>query len=232
MTRLHLLLAAVIATAVGGCAKYPTSSTGVPSKRVTFTMTIVGALNPNYVYIVALNPSTELNPTTTGPIPVVAPPWGNGFVAGGCTYFVQWIPTQSPDYGIFQFTDSTLNNFIQTGVPVTYVDPQSGGHVLNFTIDLSQIAPSVDIANQYQSLQVNFLTMDRTPRGSSGGSKNWDAIGDGNNPGQINDYLTIPLRVDGTYNNAYYSNIEPTGDVVSDGDPALDITDFSIQVTG
>ncbi|MHB8636382.1 MAG: hypothetical protein ACYC96_07910 [Fimbriimonadaceae bacterium] len=215
-----------------GCAKFPTGSTGVTSKRVTFTMTIAGALNPNYVYIVALNPSSILNPTTTGPIPVVAPPWGNGFVAGGCTYFVEWIPTQSPDYGIFQFTDATLNNFVQTGTPVTYVDPQSGGHVLNFTIDLSQIAASVDLANQYQSIQVNFLTMDRTPRGSSGGSKNWDAIGDSNNPGQINDYLTIPLRVDGTYNNAYYSNIEPAGDVVSDNDPALDIIDFSIQVQG
>jgi len=195
-------------------------------------MTIVGALNPNYVYIVALNPSTDLNPTTTGPVPVVAPPWGNGFVAGGCTYFVQWVPTQSPDYGIFQFTDSTLNNFVQTGIPVTYVDPQTGGHVLNFTLDLSQIAGSVDVANQYQSLQVNFLTMDRTPRGSSGGSKNWDALGDGNNPAQINDYITIPLRVDGTYNNAYYGGIEPVGDVVSDGDPALDISDFSIQVQG
>ncbi|HLK13632.1 MAG TPA: hypothetical protein VKT78_02405 [Fimbriimonadaceae bacterium] len=232
MRRHPMLMAALVALLVGGCAKFPTSSTGATTKRITFTMTIAGGLNPNYVYIVALNPSVEVNPTTTGPVPVVAAPWGNGFVAGGCTYFVQWIPSQSPDYGIFKFTDSTLNNFVQTGVPVTYVDPQSGGHVLNFTIDLSQIADSADTANQYQSLQVNFLTMDRTPRGSSGGSKNWDAIGDGNNPGQINDYLTIPLRTDGTYNNAFYSGIEPTGDVVSDGDPALDITDFSVQVQG
>ena len=104
--------------------------------------------------------------------------------------------------------------------------------MLNFTIDLSQIADSVDAANQYQSLQLNFLTMDRTPRGSSGGSKNWDALGDSNNPGQINDYITIPLRVDGTYNNTFYSGIEPAGDVVSDNDPALDIIDFSIQVQG
>ena len=95
---------AAIALVIGGCAKYPSSSTGATSKRVSFTMTISGALNPNYVYIVALNPSTQLNPTTTGPIPVVAAPWGNGFVAGGCTYFVEWIPAQSPDYGIFKFT--------------------------------------------------------------------------------------------------------------------------------
>src|SRR5579871_6077291 len=107
MKSLTPLFGTALCFSLVGCAKYPTGSTGVTSKRVTFTMTVSGALNPNYVYIVALNPSTLLNPTTTGPIPVVAPPWGNGFVAGGCTYFVQWNPTQSPDYGIFQFTDST-----------------------------------------------------------------------------------------------------------------------------
>jgi hypothetical protein len=225
-------LAAVLALGIGGCAKYPTGTNGQTAKQVTFTMTVVGGLNPNYVYIVALNPSVELNPTSVGPEPVIAPPWGNGFVSGGCTYFIQWNPTQTPDYGIFEFTDATLNNFIQVGVPITYVDPQSGGHTIQFTIDLSQIAQNVDTANQYQSLQVNFLTMDKTPRGSTGGSKNWDALGDSNNPATINDYITIPLRTDGTYNNAYFGNIEPTGDVVTDGDPALDISDFSVQVSG
>ena len=232
MNRAMWFLAAGCSLLFGGCAKYPTGTGGTVAKRVTFSMTIAGALNPSYVYIVALNPSDELNPTTVGPEPVIAPPWGNGFVSGGCTYFVQWNPTQTPAYGIFQFTDATLNNFVQTGSPITYIDVQSGGHTINFTLDLSQIAGSVDLANEYQSLQVNFLTMDKTPRGDSGGSKNWDALGDSNNPATINSYITIPLRTDGTYDNTFYGNLEPTGDVVSDGDPALDISDFSVTISG
>ncbi len=232
MNRALWCFAAGGALLLGGCAKYPTGSNGQTAKQVTFTMTIAAALNPSYVYIVALNPSTQLNPTSVGPEPVIAPPWGNGMVSGGCTYYIQWNPTTTPAYSIWQFTDATLNNAIQVGVPLSYVDVQSGGHTIQFTIDMSQIAQSVDVANQYQSMQINFLTMDRTPRGSSGGSKNWDALGDSNNPATINDYITIPLHTDGTYNNQYYGNIEPTGDVVSDGDPALDISDFSVQVSG
>lgn len=194
-------------------------------------MTVAGDLNPNYVYIIALNPSNQVNPTNTGPLPVVAPPWGNGFVAGTCGYFVEWTPGQLPTYTIYQFTDPLLNNYLAIGTPVTFTDvPASGGHQLQFSIDLSQIAPDATTANGYQSLQMNLLTMDRVPRGS-GGSKNFDSIGDDRTPNGINQWLTIPLTTTGSYSNASYGVIEPTGDVISDGDPALDITDFSIQVT-
>src|SRR5579872_1474366 len=121
MTRALWGLAAGFALMLGGCAKFPTGTAGTNAKRVVFTMTVAQALNPNYIYIVALNPSTLLNPTTQGPVPVIAPPWGNGLVAGGCTYYVQWNPNLSPAYQIFQFTDATLNNVVQTGSPITYV---------------------------------------------------------------------------------------------------------------
>jgi hypothetical protein len=194
-------------------------------------MTVAAPLNPNYVYIVALNPSNDANPTAQGPIPVIAPPWGNGFVAGGCTYFVQWNPNFTPAYGIYQFTDPTQNNFIETGVPLNPITVPNGGSTLQFTIDLSQIAPSVNAANLYNSLQINFLSMDRTPHGAAPSPKGWDALGDSSNPATINDWITVPLRVGGTYNNTYYQNIEPAGDVIGSSDPSLDIINFSVQVS-
>jgi len=211
------------------CAKYPTSANGQTTKRLVFTMTVAGQLNPNFVYIVALRPSTLLNPTDSGPIPVVAPPWGNGFVAGNCTYFVRWNPNFTPAYNIYQFTDTLLNNYIAIGVPVAYTDVGGSMNQIQFSLDLSQIATSPDAANAYQSIQINFLTMDRVPQGTSG-TKNWDALGDGRTVSGINTWITIPLTTTGLYNNARYGFIEPTGDVITDGDPALDISDFSVQV--
>ena len=211
------------------CAKYPTGSNGNTTKLLIITMTVAGQLNPNDVYIVAFNPSTQLNPTTSGPVPVVAPPWGNGFLAGNCTYFVRWNGNFTPQYSIYQFTDTLLNNYVGTGVPVQITNPPANGNQISFAIDMSQLATSVNQANLYQSIQINFLTMDRIPVGNSG-TKNWDALGDGRNATSINTWITIPLTTTGTYNNARFGYIEPTGDVISDGDPDLDISDFSVQV--
>lgn len=218
-----------VAVFAGSCAKYPSSGGGTGTKRLVISMTVAGQINPNYVYIVALNPSTQINPTNTGPVPVVAPPWGNGFVAGSCQYFVEYTPNSSPQFTIYQFVDTLLNNYIAVGTPVTYTPVVQGTHQIQFTIDLSQIAPDVATANSYQSLQLNMLTMDQVPRGVSG-SKNFDSIGDDRTPNGINQWLTIPLTTTGTYSNATFGEIEPTGDVISDGDPDLDISDFSIQV--
>jgi len=213
-----------------GCAKLPPEGSIPVTKRLVFTVTTANPLNPNYIYMVALNPSTDVNPTTQGPVPVVAQPWGNGFVAGGCSNFVWWDPSQPPGahYTIYQFVDASLINFVRTSVPVDSTEPPVGtGRTLQFTIDLAQIAPSVDVANSYQNIQINLLTMDRRPQGNDTGGKNWDALGDGRIPSQINTWVTIPLRVSGVYTNQTFSNIEPTGDVA---DPALDIVDFSIEV--
>lgn len=208
------------------CAKFP-SETITSVKRLTFSMTVDGQINSNYIYIFALRPLNQLNPIDQGPLPVIAPPWGNGFVAGNCTYFVRWDPTTSPAYTLYQFRDSTLQQWFPIGVPVIYTDvPTTGGKTLTFELDLSQIAPTADAASQYQSIQINLLTMNTAPQGTTG-SKVWDAIGNGNDPSQVNTYLTIPLNVNGTYNNLRYNGIEPKGD---SPDPDLDITDFSVEV--
>jgi hypothetical protein len=230
------VLALLVVVALVGCAKFPKNGSGALTKRLTFTMTVAGEINPNFIYIIALRPSNDVNPTTDGPKPVVGPPWGNGFVSGNATYFVRWDPLTSPAYILYKFQPGTdtgdpnnadLTQFAQVGTPIAFQDVPNGGRTIQFELDLSQIADSVDAANLFQSLQVNFLTMDKAPTGTTPVNKALDAIGDSRLPSQINDWLTIPLRTTGVFDNNHFSQIEPTGDVQ---DPDLDISDFSIEV--
>jgi len=210
----------------GACARYPSASSGDGSTRLVFEFTMDGPVNPNFVYIVALNPSTLDNPTTQGPVPVIAQPWGNGFVEGHATHFVRWDTSQAPHFLVFRFTDDTLINYIERGVPVNYVEVEPNGKTIRFEIDLTQIAADAAEAASFRTLQVNFLTMDRVPQGSQT-DKSWDALGDGRLPSEINEYVNIPLRTSGTYDNRRFSDLEPRGD---NPDPALDIVDWSVEV--
>ena len=229
-----LLAAAVLA---GGCAKSPAGG-ALGAKRLTFTMTVAGQIKGStpgdapLVYIVALNFSDSLNPTTQGPLPVVAPPWGNGFVAGQCDYFIRWDPTASTGgYLLYQFdpNDPTLINYTVIGTPVTYVQVPGGGNELQFSIDMSQLGLPANTVNAFQSVQVNFLTMDRIPQGGDTGQKVLDSLGDNRTPNGINENVTIPLNGSKGYGPDYgsFTDLEPEGDC---SDPDLDIIDWSVQV--
>ena len=54
--------AAVAVLAMTNCAMVPSGTGGTQFMRLIFTWTMAGAINPNCVYIVALNPSTSSNP--------------------------------------------------------------------------------------------------------------------------------------------------------------------------
>lgn len=220
-------LVAFLALVALGCAKLPDTGGGGGGTRIAFTMRVAREIRQGYIYMVAIRPSTDPNPPEQGPIPVIAPPWGNGFVAGTVTHFVMWANTQSPRYLIYQFRPSTnLIEYFAIGAPVNYVDVNPGERLLRFEIDLTQIAPDAATAGTYQSLQVNFLTMDRIPQGTTG-SKAWDALGDGRLPGEVNTPITIPLRTSGIYDNARFLDLEPAGDTP---DPDLDMDDFIVEV--
>lgn len=223
---LALGLSGFMAASIVGCAKFPSGGGGTGGKRLVFSVTLDREINSNFVYIVAIRPSTDSNPPEQGPIPVIAPPWGNGFVAGTNRYFVRYDPTQSPRYQIYQFQDANYLNYVPIGVPINFVDPNPGDRVLRFELDLNQLALTQTEADSYQSIQVNLLTMDTVPQGSTG-SKKWDALGDGRLPSEINTPITISVRTGGTYSNTTFSNLEPRGDVV---DPDLDIVDWQIEV--
>lgn len=189
-------------------------------------MTMDGPVDPNKVYIVAMNPSTEQVPSTQGPIPVIAPPWGNGMVAGTVTHFVRWNVAQSPRYLIFQFRDTQLIDYFERGVPINFLDVEPGDRQIQFEIELGQIAANQAEAESFRTLQVNFLTMDNIPQGNSG-DKVWDALGDGRLPQEINEFINVPLRTSGVYDNRHFQNLEPQGD---NPDPSLDIVDFAVEV--
>lgn len=218
-------LAAIGLLVVCACARFPDTGGGQSGKRLIFTFEMAAEINPNYVYIVALNPSVEVNPTVTGPIPVIAPPWGNGFVAGNATHFVRWDSFQSPRYQIYAFQNPNLLEYLAIGIPINYVEVPPGGRQLKFEIEVSQIAGGTQ-PEDLKSLQVNILTMNVVPQGT-GGDKVWDALGDGRLPSGVNEYIRIPLTGVGVYDNARFLNLEPENDVI---DPALDIVDFQIEV--
>lgn len=228
----RLLLLSLVA-GLAGCARFPDAGVDLTT-RLVFTLTVdgrirtgqePGAFGVPYVYMVALNPSTEANPTVQGPIPVVAPPWGNGFVAGNARFFVWWDPTQTNEYTLYKFRDADLNEYFPVGVPVAFESVESGATRIRFELDLTQIADTPADAENLRSLQVNFLTMDRIPL--SGTQKLWEGLGDGRLPASVNDFVTIPLDVSGTYDNDRAGEPEPRLDVP---DPDLDMVDWRVEV--
>ncbi|MFM9871878.1 MAG: hypothetical protein ACKVQS_00270, partial [Fimbriimonadaceae bacterium] len=83
----------LISLSLVGCAKFPDSGTIGLTKRLIFKMRVNGQLHSGqgigqsglpYIYVIALNLSTDDTPTTTGPIPIVIP-GGNGIVDGQAT---------------------------------------------------------------------------------------------------------------------------------------------------
>lgn len=220
-------VALILVAALGlGCAKFPGGGGGTGKTRLIFRMIMDGPINPNFVYIVALRPTVEDPPTTLGPVPVIAPPWGNGFVEGGVTHFVRWDVAQSPRYLIYQFQGTDLINFFERGVPISFLEVEANGREIRFEIELPQISVSETEADTFRTLQVNFLTMDVVPQGT-GGNKSWDALGDGNLPNEINEFVNIPLKTSGVYDNRRFQDLEPRLD---NPDPALDIVDWSVEV--
>lgn len=222
------LIAVLILSA--GCAKFPDNPIGDATVRLAFTMTTSAPLETGaggtglpYVYVIAIYLSTEENPTTDGPIPVIVPS-GNGIVAGDVTHFILWNPLASPQYQIYQFRDQTLNEYFQIGVPLLFDTVAQGDRTLSFEIDLSQLVPANEVAN-YKSVQVNFLSMNNT--NTAGTGRLWDALGDASIPTQINSPFTVRLATTQNYNNNNQGQIEPSGDCP---DPALDIVDWSVEV--
>lgn len=215
------------------CAKFPDSSADVGDTRILFSMTVSGQIRSDYVYIVAIRVSNDLNPTGTGPQPVVTYPSANGFVAGGATHFVRWDPLQSRSYTLYRFSDPSdgtttdgLTSYVAVGIPITQTDVTEGSRKISFELSTRQLADTVATASALQSVRVNFLTMNRIAL-ESGSGRVFDGLGDTRTVNEINTYFQFPINTSGTYSNARQAELEPTGDVQ---DPDLDISDWSVEV--
>lgn len=226
------LLVAVLVLVLAGCAKLPGGGGGAQGKRIVLTMVLDGELNENFVYIFPLRVSIDPNPPDDGPIPVIGPPWGNGFVAGNATHFVKYEPQRPQPFVLYKFLDSSLLNYIEIGTIEVYDtipldDPdveQAERKRFRFEVEVNDLADTPIDADKLESAQINFLTMDRVGSGSD--NRAWDALGDGSV--ELKSWITVPLRTAATYNNAQFNYIEPQSQDVAD--PALDIRDWTIEV--
>jgi len=236
----QVILPTILATgllAVSGCAKSPSTLPASSGTQLIITMTVAGHINPGYTYFVLFNPVAQAN-QTTGPIPVVGIPWGNGFATGAFTAFLRYDPSQpNSGYGMYQVVPGTnLLSFAPLAAPTQFtpVSNEPNQNQLQFQIPLSAIPTGGVTAT---NLQINFLATDRiVTNPNDPGTKHIDALGDTRLSSQINSFITVPTATSGLFNNS--TALEPSGDVMlvgsgvstSDEIQDLDITDWSVEV--
>lgn len=247
---LALALAAVV---LGGCAKFPENGANNNFTRLSFRFRLNGAVNPNYVYIVAIRaitPDTQ-DVDTRGPIPVVTTGSKNGFVEGSPTHYVQYDEGVAELYNVFRFLtkaeapDPSDDNPINLGAqaivgPVyanTGVDPRptvgggTYGDTLGFDIDTRYLANNDADARAIVAIQFNILTMNRKAlAGGDIGSRVFDAFGDTRTTIDFNSYRRIPVVTSGVYQNSSSSIPEPSNDTFNGNLPPVDIVDWSLEV--
>ncbi|MBC8138880.1 MAG: hypothetical protein H8F28_23625 [Fibrella sp.] len=241
----------LLTTALTSCAKVPTDTNTTASRLIEVTMTLNGAVNPNYYYFALIHRTDENS--DAGPVPVVAPPWNNGFAAasqanqqgfvgtvvysnfGGLSgYEVYRVPTDAnnaPTARPYEI-GAGLGGFVSVGQPDQSTPPQTGERILRFRLDLARL-PNPNA----RYLKLNLLATNNLPAGvDPNAPKLWDALGDGQGGGDVgslNTFITIDVTQDQRRDNS--AGTEPQNDVRDHlgpliNEPSLDITDWSVQV--
>jgi len=204
----------VVPVVVAGCAKGPGAGVTPPLavNRLTVRITFDAPVNDNLYYFVAFDDDDN---SADGPLPLRRPA-PNGWGTGSFTTFVQYHFGQyqvfrhvvNPDQSV---TDTPLNQ------PFSFTLPQ-GSNQIAFTLDMDNYwAADVDF------LDINIITTDELITDSN---LNIDKIFDGLGP-TGNDYVTIPIKANATFQNNEALIREFAGDVPI---PAIDITDWRIEI--
>ena len=251
------LLAAVPALLLAGCAKAPSGGITSPASgpQLLVTMTVAGVINTGYYYFVLFNVNNTPNASNsgpTGPVPVVAPPYVNGFAAGAFTNYVEYNNSVPGGTGFgFYAIDSALRQPSYLGSGGYLVTSQVSGSTLSFQLPLARLATSTVSVDQIQTLQVNFITTNavQVVGNDFGTPKYFDALYTPDQSG--NNFVNIFVRntAGGPIQQLNYfnrdRNIEGSGDVAQDvnGIPVivsgvqngvtiadLDIVDFTIRL--
>lgn len=243
-----------------GCAKSPSSGSTSPvsGPQLIVTMTVAGTINPNYYYYILFNVNNTPGPSgtsVTGPVPVVATPYGNGYAAGAYTNYVEYNSGLPGGTNFNYFAPIASTNLLQSVTlgPSFLIQPQVvNGNELVFQLPLAYLATSTVTADQINSLQVNFIATNVVPVNGQNitTAKYFDTLYPPQQAG--NSYAQIIVRdAGGTLMTRNYTNVtsgvnEGSGDVAqyvngvpivvtgttSDGIVTgdLDITDFTIQL--
>ncbi len=252
-------LAMLALAAAGGCARQPpaagnTGGTVLSGKRLVVNMVFRAPVNPNFHYFLLLNNAGNQN--ASGPIPVLAPPYGNGFASAsggnsGFTDFVRFDNLQPQGYGLYHVVgNANDSNFIYEGTPVTYLPPLAGnGTTLSFQLDLAQIVTdagggpladpnqTMNVARSLRYLQVNLIATNSIPRDrTTPTDKEVDSLGDTRTLTGQTSFLIVDLSQYRVYRNSDLigqSTAEPPDNDVfgtATPDPSLDLVDWSIEV--
>lgn len=250
------------ATAVGGvgilgttaCARSPkNAAAGI---RLVVALRFNGTINDTYHYIFLIRNANDQY-GENGPIPVIEPPYGNGFATGvnsataGFTDFVEYSRSQAQStlsgYAVYHLPggitgDPNRGVFVSRGEPDSATSP-AGGSVLRFELGLDRLTPDtssgeVDPNNGAtpRYLQVNVVATTTIPANPDivDNSKYVDAFGDRTHLGS--GFITIDSAQTGRiYQSSSAASdplYEPQGDTYpTDADPGIDLIAWSIQVT-
>lgn len=208
------------------CARFPDTPTAGGVRRIVVEVQVAGRIRPDYHYFVLFNLSND--PTgQSGPVPVVAPPWGNGFAAGAFTHFMRFDNLQpSGGYALYRVQPNTNLSVSQyLGAPRFSEPVGAESSRLRFEIDLIQLIPNPVNAQQMRFIQLNIVATDRIPIDPNDLTpKVVDALGD---PALgVSQYLNLRTDQNRIVRNAD-TNLEPRGDAP---DPDLDIVDWRVEV--
>jgi hypothetical protein len=212
-------------------------------------MTFHGPVDVNqYYFFVINNANSAANAQVApGPIPVLGPPYGNGFATGsnsstaGFTDFVEFGGGNN-GYTMYHVVGNPPDPNITTDLkaearPVTAIVPDPNdpntANQLEFEIDLSQLiydANGVPLVNQSQTLsearairylQVNIIATNSVPVNTTTSGKQVDSMGDTTDPTFQTSFLLLDLNQAGTVssNSTTPGTIlyESTGDVYPPG---------------
>src|SRR5688572_7095323 len=78
-TRIGLIIL-ISLLALHGCARQSPSRNTLSGRRLLVTLRFRGEINPLYSYFFLINNAGDQN--APGPVPVLIPPYGNGFATG------------------------------------------------------------------------------------------------------------------------------------------------------
>jgi hypothetical protein len=209
-----------------GCARTPPGAVRVPARQLLLDLTVAGRIQPNLQYYLALDLDVDPN---TGPLPVVGPPWGNGWGTGNITHYVIVRGGQAL---VFRFRpDTNLLEVDPLGRPFDFRPPAPAnpGRV-GVTLDLDTLVPPTA---QLNTFTYNIITTDITPLDPQfPGPKLVDGFGPTGN-----DFLQLTGLQSRVFTNGELARPEPPGDVLRVPDRQvvssasdLDIVDWRVEV--
>jgi hypothetical protein len=197
-----------------GCARMPSAVSGAPapSRQLIVRFTLASPVNPAFYYYVAID--TNGNPND-GPVPIVANP-SAPIPATGVPLIIS-DATVPPAFYV-QYHQGAFSQYRD----LAFIGPPYQAGITQDELTIAVIIDLDQVTTTAAHLELNVITADRLLPPDAPFILNYDGLGPTGNG-----YLIIPITVGGVYTNADAAVPEGAGDT---GLPALDITDWSVEV--